>query len=743
MQQSPSLPSPAQAAPEPAGFPGLWRSPAVLPALILVLSGIMVSAESSTALAILLLDGSASLGILAAAAIAGMWLVSLLGLGREHWRERFMLGAGLGIGSLSLAVLGLGAIGELRRGVWPLVALLVLAALARIAVDLRRAFLARKRPEPVEPGPQDSRPTDAVAAERSRRQALALTGFHYLWLLVTPFLAVTVLAVTLPPGVLWSEEAWGYDVLEYHLAVPKEFHEAGRIFFMPYNAYSNFPLNSGMLSLLMMGLRGDPIEATFAAHVVNLGLAAVFVMGAWWVGRRYSGPAGVTAAVLAATTPWLGYLAGIAFVEPGMLAMGILSLGAMLRAAHSERAGGRWAIAAGLLAGFACGYKYTAVPMIAIPIALVSLFAQRRWSERGKQFILFGVAAVASLSPWLIRNQLNTGNPVFPLAYSVFGAKPGVWDDELQARWQRGHGWEGSGLKSDDSIVRTVLARTVLEPRMGKMLLVLAIAGIVLRRDRWTLAFLLLLAVQVAVWFTATHLFARFAVVLVIPLVVLAGRVAEHIRSRVGMAVVALVIAVGSLVNIYHFAGLYYIHTRIGGPDAKPLEAHGQLKWFVEGQWPGVDYLKIINVLEGDPKVMFVGEARTFYVRPRRDYAVVFSHHPLAQAVDRFVGEPREGKPDNGVSGDEAGGAALAAAPAESRRSGYALVLEWMSKRGVTHLLVHWLELDRLQRTYGLDRGLTPDLFTELETVGLIRIGDFTLEESGLPYATLYEVPHE
>ncbi|HQA00699.1 MAG TPA: glycosyltransferase family 39 protein, partial [Phycisphaerae bacterium] len=724
-----------------AGTPAHWRSPAFLPAAILVLAGLAVAQESVVALAYALIEGGVVLGLLAAAALAGVWWTHLLGLGREEWRERLMVGAGLGIGTLSLAVLALGSAGCLAQTAYPLVGVIVVAALLRAGLDVRRAFTAAgtnsEREDQAATPPSKAPPSarDPNVAKRVRREALALAGYHYLWLLAIPFLAFTVLAATLPPGILWREEAHGYDVLEYHLAVPKDFFEAGRIFFMPYNVYSNFPLNSGMLSLLFMTLRGDAIEAAFAAQLTNVGLAVLFVAAAWWAGRFYSRKAGVIAGVLAATTPWISYLAGIAYVEPGMLAMGMLALGAILRSAQPGPNASRWVLAAGLLAGLACGYKYTAVPLVAIPLAVVPLLVERDWATCLKHVGLFAAGALLTFSPWMIRNLVNTGNPVFPLAWSVFGAREGVWDEELQARWQRGHGWAGSGIGPDQPLLRAVLERTVLDVRLGLMLVILAIAGAIRKRDRWTLAFLVVLGLQAVIWFTATHLFARFAVVLILPLLLLASRLADGLKSRVTNSVIVVAVVLGAMWNLYHFARLYYIHThvRTESGEIQAIEAHGHTDWFTSGQYPGYGYLEIVNELEGS-RVMFVGEARTFYVKPARDYAVVFSRHPLAEAVERIVVQP-----------DDSPAATSAASESPPRRApDYRAVVRWLSQRGVTHVLVNWFELERLHRTYGLDRQLTRGLFEELEAAGLQRVGggDFMTDE-GIPYATLYEVPDE
>ena len=42
------------------------------------------------------------------------------------------------------------------------------------------------------------------------------------------------------------------------------------------------------------------------------------------------------------------------------------------------------------------------------------------------------------MAPWLIKNVIDTGDPVYPLGYRVFHGR--YWDDAMQAKWQHVHG---------------------------------------------------------------------------------------------------------------------------------------------------------------------------------------------------------------------------------------------------------------------------------------------------------------
>ncbi|MEP0841465.1 MAG: hypothetical protein HRF43_01990 [Phycisphaerae bacterium] len=741
MNQFVMNPIPPQARAASAGW--VWALPAAAVAVVLFLIGL----EAVPALAIVLMDAAPALVVLAAAGLAGGWIVTLLGLQREPLAVQWILGGGVGIGLLSLAVLGLGQAGWLNRpAAFILVGVTAFAGLLRLAIDL--ACIGVFRIAGPGPGPTDT-PADSRRAGSSRVLGSAGTepsrrpASRWLWLLVCPFVAVMLLGACLPPGILWAEEAGGYDVLEYHLAVPKAWAEQGRISFLPGNVYSNFPFNSEMLSLLMMLLRGDAIEASFMAVAVNAGLAGLLMAGAWLLGRQFSPSAGLFAGILAGTTPWVAYLAGIAYVEVGMLAMGVCALAAALRAARpggeeppgpggvekprSSPPSAAMALLAGLLAGLACGYKYTAGPMIAAPAALVLMAARRKTAAIAAGLLAYGCGAALTFSPWMIRNTLNTGNPFFPLAYSVFGDRSGTWDEELNARWREVHG-SALAERTDEPLHRRVWSRTLGDERFNWALLALGGVGALRRRDRWTAVLLLMLAVQVGVWLVATHLFARFAVVMLLPLLGLSARAAgcepgahtDDVGIRNGGPrsgpprdvrkpeavlnhAVTLVLIVGTGWNLYVTGRLYYHHTRAG---SERLEAYGRVDWFEQGHWPGTRHFGAINELPGDARVMLVGEARTFYLRRACDYAVVFNRQPLAEAFQR-VADPQA-------------------------------LIGWLRERGVTHLLVHWAEIDRLARTYKLD----PSLGQAGRYHALAAAGLRVVPVKDQPdYFTLFEVP--
>jgi MFS family permease len=99
----------------------------------------------------------------------------------------------------------------------------------------------------------------------------------------------------------------------------------------------------------------------------------------------------------------------------------------------------RLSIAVGLVAGFMLGIKYTAIAPCLALLVLPLVAVPRSVAPRS----LAAAVLVAALifAPWLVKNEIHIGNPVYPMLESTFdGAN---WDS-AQARqliaWQRGMG---------------------------------------------------------------------------------------------------------------------------------------------------------------------------------------------------------------------------------------------------------------------------------------------------------------
>ena len=71
-----------------------------------------------------------------------------------------------------------------------------------------------------------------------------------LWVVFAIVVAYWWAGALRPPGLIGMAQNDFYDVLEYHLQVPREFLQAGRVEFLPHNVYSQYPLGVEMLFTL-------------------------------------------------------------------------------------------------------------------------------------------------------------------------------------------------------------------------------------------------------------------------------------------------------------------------------------------------------------------------------------------------------------------------------------------------------------------------------------------------------------
>lgn len=461
----------------------------------------------------LILEGAFVTGWLLGAVGYGCLFLRLLKLKPESRAMNFATAAGLGLGLIGILVLLLGLIGWLNRA----------SAIVIVAVGWL-GYLAKSK-----------------QAYESRRWERA----NWWWLLVAPLLAIVLVGVFELPGLLWQDEPLAYDVLAYHLQIPREWFELGRIVPLEHNVFSYFPFNVETHYLLAMHLRGGPWAGMYLAqlmHAVFVGLTVVAVYGAI---RQTIPRTAVIAAVLTACTPWLIMLSPVAYNEGGLMFFTTLSVAWMLQSARAltsqstSGAGGselRSKAISGIFAGLACGTKLTAVPMLLLAMPFVLDFYSRRARTYFTGFLFCGLL---SFSPWLIRNIAWSGNPVFPQGMMMFGR--GHFSIEQAQRWMAAH----DPAPTDRSPAQRVAAagrEIVRNFRYGYVLLPLALVAAILAIRKPAVRMLTaLLVIQFLIWIAATHLQGRFFVTAIPLAAMLIAQVeAAAWRWICGLAAIAL-----------------------------------------------------------------------------------------------------------------------------------------------------------------------------------------------------------
>ena len=549
---------------------------AAVAAFAVVFVGVLTYFARERLLAIvtlLLTDGLILAAYVAGAAACGHELLRLARV-RAGGMFGFVTAAALGLGLFALLTLGLGLAGLLNQAT--AVAFPVAAALPWIARHARRGKIDLG---------QTVRPWLAAPA-----------GWGWLWVLAAPSLALALAGGSIIPGILWKpDDPHPYDVTTYHLLVPREWWELGRIVPTPHNPYGYFPFNAEMGYLWAMHVRGGPWAGMYLAQFTSLAYAVLAVLAVYAACRARGGTvaAATAAGVVVATMPWVVMSACVAYVEPMLLMFGAVCLGWVVavlppRVAferdeeHSHGAaqpplepgpsGPGWSAPhdpgpdgpgsrggeearevvkaltlAGAFAGFAIGTKLTAGPMLlaAVPVALLVVAAVVRRLTRRLVVgcVAFGVVGLLVASPWLVRNAVWTGNPFFPNAMPVLGR--GHLTAAQVERYEVAHA-APAAKRSPGARLAAAGDELALGWQFGYVLWPLTVAALLVNPRRpaaWALAGVVL--VQLAFWVGFTHLIGRFFVLAVPAAAIVVGTTRWRRGGEVAIGIaVALAVVV-------------------------------------------------------------------------------------------------------------------------------------------------------------------------------------------------------
>lgn len=355
-----------------------------------------------------LLDAHMNLGVavwLSAIALGAgdLALNRLLGSPPVRLLDRCVFGAALGLGIISLSFFVLGATAGLR----PIQGLLLLGFLSGVSLVGLRRF-----------------PWRAMLPLRSLRSHAA----DGLWLRALQVLlglefALSLLRALTPP-VAW--DSW-----VYHLTGPREFLQRGGFVQGIDIPHLYFPgMVEGVFTAALL-VKGD-----IAAQLTHLVLAGLGVLAVYqFTVHRVNPAAGWLAVALVASAGSMATVAVQPYVEWGVMTFGFLAFWALDEALTRDDR--RWLAVSGLLAGAAMASKYTAIGIVAPMGVFLAWRCAQRWRSRtaARTFpsplhcALWGGLATAVVLPWLARNAVWTGNPVYPFLF-------GGWNwDGWKAQW--------------------------------------------------------------------------------------------------------------------------------------------------------------------------------------------------------------------------------------------------------------------------------------------------------------------
>ncbi len=610
--------------------------------------------------------------ILLTAAAAGWICIRTAGIDRRLTTlERFVYSAAAGLNVVSLVTLALGICGIMS--VW------VFAA-AGIATSLLAAWLLIKRMREVSDGDTAATDAQSLSAPQAADQLRLSAG--WLWLMA-PFVVAILASAMLPPV--------DFDVREYHLQAPKEFYQAGRIALLPHNVYANMPLGTEMLSLVGMIVAGDWWTGALVGKTLIACFAPLTALALFAAGRRFgSQAAGVLAAVSYVSIPWIALVSTQGLVEGAFAFYLFAALVATLLWRERQRLGEhcpRFLVLAGFLVGGAVSTKYPAVVYCLVPLAGYVVYQSAKtpgvagsraglFTRVARAFCIFLLACGLGCGGWFVKNAVQTGNPTYPLLYSVFDGRTRT--SEKDAQWSKAHSPPNYDLAD---LGRRVAGVAVGSEWLSPLVVPLAVLAFINRPGR-KLAFALAgyFAYIFATWWLLTHRIDRFWVPALPLTAMLAGMGGAWSNSKPWRATMAIFMAVGLAFNFVVIAGGQMIDNRyLADLNALRTDPQRVEPWH-----------RFLNEHAADVSgVLLVGDAQPFDLEVPVLYNTVFDDSIFEQL-------------------------ARGRTPEEIRAL--------LNERNVSHIYVSWREINRYRSpgNYGITPFLEPKVFVELVAAGVL-----------------------
>ena len=230
-------------------------------------------------------------------------------------------------------------------------------------------------------------------------------------------LIALLIAAGIATALLASVPPVSRDALTHHLAVPKLYLEHGGIYEIPHLNFSYYPMNLDLLYIIPLYFKND-ILPKFIHFAFALATAAML---ARYLHRRINMEYALLGALFFLTIPVVIRLSSTVYVDLGLVCFLFASL---LFIFHWKESGfkPRYLLISAVFCGLGLGTKYNGLVGLFL-LGLFVAFVYARYHSGEKNLSLksavwcavFIMTAFILFSPWMIRNFVWTGNPVYPL----------------------------------------------------------------------------------------------------------------------------------------------------------------------------------------------------------------------------------------------------------------------------------------------------------------------------------------
>ena len=420
-----------------------------------------------------------------------------------------------------------------------------------------------------------------------------------------------------------------YDTLTAHLAHSNWSIINHAIQFRPYNVYTNYPLNvETIYTFSMLLLDGDQIAKLLNFLFGVTSALVVFSICSRFLKRR----AAAIGSTVFYLVPSVGILSGLATHDLGLLLFEMTSIFALFIWFNKRE--GKWLFLSAVLCGFAMGTKYTGLYFVVV--CLLVVFLRLAFDRRGlalifKSVTLFGILALLVSSPWFTKNAVYTGNPFYPTLTNVFGMS------EFQ---KVGFGFtSGKAALTPLRFLRLPWDMTFRHKgfgsasQIGPLFLMFLIPLIFARRVNRDVRYMLGFAAFLFLFWAVTIINTRYYLAGIALLSLWIGYCCDrYLGKRLFAWVIWPVLGVSLLYNIAYTLNLT---TDLFDPGAVVFGRETKEEYLTE-RLEHYPVMRFANAnLPEDAKVLFIGEARTYYMKRNYEANSAYDKTIIVEMIKR------------------------------------------------------------------------------------------------------------
>lgn len=406
-------------------------------------------------------------------------------------------------------------------------------------------------------------------------------------------IAATFIGALMPP--------LGNDSLAYRMAQVRIYADSHRVSYVPFSRESLWPNLTEMLFTFGLVMGSDILVKIFAWSFGIVSALAVFFVSK----RLFSGAAAIVAAAMFLLTPAIFSQMTYAYVDIPMALYSFLFLAAFIR--FTKKNDLRWAVLAGIFAGFVMSVKYSGVIVMG-SMAMVALYSMVKAGDKKVFFKGLAVMAVFCFMfsfSWYFRAFIVKGNPVYPYLPDVFSGNG--W-------YRNAEGLVGSAFSPLGAFL--IPWDTAMNParfggeNLGVYFLVFAPLALFIREKKRYAEFMIFAIGYIIVWLFVDPYVLRFIFPALLPIAILTGGgVDSALRmDRLVSAAVKTVFIVISVLSI----GILGYRTVPAAKVALHLETRSDYLSRKERTYDVSEYIR--ENLPENAKLLLVDEIRVYYM---------------------------------------------------------------------------------------------------------------------------------